>query len=93
MKTTIPYYYTSVYGERREYVAPTGHARLISALTRQKCVNSMIRELIRDLSEGQISFKECTITAAHNYRNMSPKELRACAELNAESQHTTSSPS
>lgn len=55
---TIQYYKKSVYGNTLEYVINQGDAKIISQLTGQKTINGVVRELIRDLSEGKIQFQE-----------------------------------
>jgi len=56
----IKYYRTVQYGQEREFVHPDseGSGKIISQLTGQKSINGIIRELIRDLTAGFVSFQE-----------------------------------
>ncbi len=58
MKKIIKFYVREVYGKPLEYVADERDAKLLWQLTGQKTINSVIRELIRDLSNGQIVFEQ-----------------------------------
>lgn len=58
MKKVIQYYRKDVFGVVREYVVDKGDAGIIQRLTGQKTINGVVRELIRDLSGGNIEFKE-----------------------------------
>jgi len=57
---TIKYYTVSQYGNSREFVHPenSADASIIMQLTGQKTINSVIRELIRDLTGGLVTFQE-----------------------------------
>lgn len=55
-KTLIEFYVREVYGTRLEYVKNAADARIIQQLTGKKTITSITRELIRDLSRGQIQF-------------------------------------
>lgn len=54
----IKYYIREQYGCAREFIHPdnAGDAKILSQLTGQKTVNSVIRELVRDLTGGQVTF-------------------------------------
>ncbi len=54
----IKYYRKSNYGQTMEYVLDQGDAKIISRLTGQKTINSIIRELIHDLTGGLVAFEE-----------------------------------
>lgn len=56
----IPYYVKHVYGNRQEYVAPShaGDAAILSRLTGRKTLDSITRELVRDLTGGQVTFEQ-----------------------------------
>lgn len=60
MKKTIKYYVREVYGNRLEYIHPDnkGDAEILQRLTGKKTIDSRTRELVRDLSNGQIEFKQ-----------------------------------
>ena len=57
---TIKWYAKDQYGCRREYVAGAnaGDGQIIQQLTGQKTIDGRIRELIRDLTGGQIAFEQ-----------------------------------
>lgn len=55
-KTLIEFYVREVYGTRLEYAKNAGDARIIQQLTGKKTITGQTRELIRDLSRGQIEF-------------------------------------
>lgn len=55
---TIKYYRKNIWGLEKEYVVDKGDAKIIQGLTGQKTINSMIRELLRDLTAGQIVWEE-----------------------------------
>lgn len=57
---TIKFYHTSQWGNYREFVHPdnAGDASIIAQLTGQKTINGTIRELIRDLTGGMVTFEE-----------------------------------
>ena len=52
----IYYYKREVWGRTLEYIVDQGDAKIIQGLTGQKTVDSRIRELIRDLTNGMVSF-------------------------------------
>jgi hypothetical protein len=56
----IKYYRKAEYGTVREYIHPSckGDAAIIRQLTGQKTITSVVRELVRDLSNGLISWEE-----------------------------------
>lgn len=56
MKKNIKYYTKDVYGIRLEYIANKDDAKIIQQLTGKKTVDGRIRELIRDLTGGSVSF-------------------------------------
>jgi hypothetical protein len=56
MKRNIPYYVKDVYGNRMEYIASKSDAAIIQQLTGKKTVDGRVRELIRDLTGGQVNF-------------------------------------
>lgn len=60
MKKVIKFYHASQWGNHREFVHPdnSGDGQIIQQLTGQKTINGTIRELIRDLTGGQIQFEE-----------------------------------
>lgn len=60
MVKTISWYRKSQYGCDRDYVVSTqeADAKIIQQLTGQKTIDGRIRELIRDLSGGQIQFQQ-----------------------------------
>lgn len=60
MPKIIRFYVRETYGVRREYIHPDnkGEASILSALTGQKTVDGRIRELVRDLTGGAISFEQ-----------------------------------
>jgi len=57
MRKTIKFYTKNVYGNELEYVADKGDASIIHQLTGKKTITPQVRELIRDLSDGNISFQ------------------------------------
>lgn len=57
-KKVIQYYVKHNYGSPYEYVANPDDAELIRRLTGQKTINSVMRELIRDLSGGNVTFEK-----------------------------------
>jgi hypothetical protein len=57
-KIKIQYFKKSVYGNTFEYVADAGKAQILTKLTGQKTINGVTRELLRDLTAGQIEFVE-----------------------------------
>jgi len=60
MPKVIHYYRKVQYGCEREFIAPSceADARIIRQLTGSKTISGVIRELIHDLSGGQITFLE-----------------------------------
>lgn len=54
----IEYFRKEVYGNTLEYIVNQGDAQIVQQLTKQKTINSVTRELIRDLSNGYILFVE-----------------------------------
>lgn len=58
MKKIIEYYVTSNYCNRAEYIVNLGDAKIIAQLTGKKTINSVVRELIRDLTGGMVTFEE-----------------------------------
>ncbi len=56
MPKTIEFFVRETYGVRREYVKDPTTAAIIAGLTGQKTIDGRIRELIRDLTAGQVSF-------------------------------------
>ena len=60
MKKLIKFYRQSQYGMVREFVHPdcAGDAQIIRALTGKQTINSVVRELIRDLTGGMVQFEE-----------------------------------
>jgi len=55
---TIQFFAKNQYGQRREYVVNECDAKIIQQLTGQKTIDGRIRELLRDLTSGFISFQE-----------------------------------
>lgn len=57
---TIKFYKVSQSGCEREFIHPSnaGDAQIIRQLTGQNTITGVVRELIRDLSGGQISFEQ-----------------------------------
>lgn len=58
MPKIIKYFIRENYGTVREYIHPdnAGDAKILAQLTGQKTVNPVIRELVRDLTGGQVTF-------------------------------------
>jgi hypothetical protein len=54
----IEYYVRESYGRKLEYIADPAQNRIIQNLTRQKTIDSVIRELLRDLTGGAIIWKQ-----------------------------------
>lgn len=52
----IEYYTKDVYGSRLEYIKDENDAKIIQQLTGKKTVTGQVRELIRDLTGGRVSF-------------------------------------
>ena len=57
----IRYYAKINYGVRQEYVADAADAKILSALTGRKTVDSVARELIRDLTGGRVTFTQVPV--------------------------------
>lgn len=55
---TIKFYRKNVWGKNVEYVLDQGDAQIIKQLTGQITINSVIRELLRDISGGQICWEQ-----------------------------------
>lgn len=60
----IQFYRKNVYGKTLEYIKEQSDADAIRGLTQQRTVDSRIRELLRDLTNGYIKFEE--VTLPHN---------------------------
>jgi hypothetical protein len=58
MKTTIKYYTQNIYGVRREKFIDKGQESVFIQLTGRKTLDSVSRELIRDLSGSSIEFEQ-----------------------------------
>ena len=58
MKTKIRYYVQNIYGVRREKFADKAQESVFIQLTGRKTIDSVSRELIRDLSGSQIEFEQ-----------------------------------
>ena len=60
MKKLIKFYRKSVYGKTMEFVHPDceGDAKIILQLTGRLTIDGVVRELIRDLTGGQVTFEE-----------------------------------
>ncbi len=59
MKNVIIEYYTKdVYGNSLDYIKNPTDKNIISALTGQKTINAKIRNLLHELSRGEIIFKK-----------------------------------
>jgi hypothetical protein len=56
----IRWYRKNQYGVTREFVHPAceGDAKVLSMLTGQKTIDGRIRELVRDLTRGGVTFEE-----------------------------------
>lgn len=57
MKKTISYYVRETYGVLREYVVNPDDAAILRGLTGRDTVDGRIRELVRDLTGGLVTFK------------------------------------
>lgn len=59
-KKVIKFYSVKQYGNVREFVHPdhSAEAAIIAQLTGQKTINSVVRELIRDLTGSQVTFEQ-----------------------------------
>ena len=58
MKKIIKYKVESQWGNRREFVVDKGDADIIMRLTGKKTIDSVTRELIRDLTGGMVTFEQ-----------------------------------
>ena len=58
MKTTIKYYAQNVYGVRREKFVDKKQESVFFQLTGRRTLDSVSRELIRDLSGSSIEFEQ-----------------------------------
>ena len=58
MKTTIKYYVQNIYGVRREKFADKKQESVFIQLTGRKTLDSVSRELIRDLSGSSVEFQQ-----------------------------------
>lgn len=60
MPKVIKFYVRENYGTVREYIHPENAAdgKIISQLTGKKTVDPVIRELVRDLTGGTVSFQQ-----------------------------------
>jgi nuclear transport factor 2 (NTF2) superfamily protein len=58
MKKIIQYKVESQWGNRREFVVNKGDAQILAQLTGKKTIDSVTRELIRDLTCGMVSFEQ-----------------------------------
>ena len=58
MKKIIQYQVRESYGRRFEYVVNQADAAIIQRLTGHKTIDSITRELLRDLSGGAIDFQQ-----------------------------------
>jgi hypothetical protein len=56
----IKYFIRENYGCVREYIHPdnAGDAKILMELTGKKTVDPVIRELVRDLTGGQVTFQQ-----------------------------------
>lgn len=58
MKKIIEFYSKDVYGNHLEYVVNQADADIIRRLTKKKTITAEERELIRDLTDSLVEFKE-----------------------------------
>lgn len=58
MKTVIKYYVQNIYGVRREKFADKAQETLFQQLTGRKTLDSISRELLRDLCGGAVDFEQ-----------------------------------
>ncbi len=58
MNTTIKYYVQHIYGTPREKFIDAAQEAVFKQLTGRKTLDSVSRELIRDLSGGAIKFEQ-----------------------------------
>jgi hypothetical protein len=61
MKKTIEFYVREHYGNRCEYIKNEHDAEIVRRLTGKKTVNSVVRELLHDLSAGTINFVQVLV--------------------------------
>lgn len=61
---TIQFYRVSQWGQTREYILDPADAKIVTGLTGQKTIDGRIRELLRDLTGGTISWREVQPTGA-----------------------------
>ena len=57
-KKTIQYYTREVYGNKLSYIANKDDAAIVQQLTGKKTIDGKVRELLRDLTAGYISFEQ-----------------------------------
>ena len=57
-KKTIQYYTREVYGNKLSYIANKDDAAIVQQLTGKKTIDGKVRELLRDLTAGLISFEQ-----------------------------------
>lgn len=57
-KIIIEYFVRNSYGRNIEYILDAGQRQIVQNLTRQKTIDSVIRELLRDLTGGAIIWKQ-----------------------------------
>jgi hypothetical protein len=58
MKTKIKYFVQNIYGVRREKFVDKGQENVFIQLTGRKTLDSVSRELIRDLSGSSVEFEQ-----------------------------------
>ena len=58
MKTKIKYFVQNIYGVRREKFVDKGQESVFIQLTGRKTLDSVSRELIRDLSGSSVEFQQ-----------------------------------
>ena len=58
MKMTIKYYVQNIYGVRREKFLDKKQESVVIQLTGRKTIDSVSRELIRDLSGSSVEFEQ-----------------------------------
>lgn len=60
---TIKYFVKNQYGNDREFVHPdnAGDAKILQQLTGQKTIDGRVRELVRDLTGGTVTFERVMI--------------------------------
>lgn len=54
----IQYYVREVYGNPLEYVKDASDAKILQLLTGHKTIDSRVRELVRDLTGGLVTFQQ-----------------------------------